>query len=377
MRYSRLAPLAALLALCVAMALAACDPKQEDLGVVARVNGRPITLHQLQFKHDFDQLGIAAVNPSVARLKEEYGQALSELVIRELIFQTLAAKGLAVTDEELAAAEANIRTDYPEGAFEEVLVEEYIDINFWRDELRARLSVEKFFAEVLRPGVSIDYREAEQYYQNHMQDFYMPQRVRFVRVSGPSRDVVENALESYKGGGSLEAMAAEFDQIATREIVMRQDRLTKDWGDALGGLKPGEASPVLTTRRGFEALVFSETIPAQTLDPSQAYPLIERELLDRKLVEAFSAWLDAQMAVARITVTPLLEIDPDDRQGEDGTPAQGLEEQGGETDIPADGELGPDGDTPPEADTPPEERETVLPPGVDGKVVPDASGKNN
>jgi len=377
MQYLRLAPLTTLLALCVAMALAACDPKQEEQGVVARVNGQPITLHQLQFKHDFDQLGIAATNPSVAKLKSEYGQALSELVIRELLSQTLAAKGLAVTDEELAAAEASIRADYPEGAFEEVLVEEYIDINFWREELRARLSVEKFFAEVLRPGISIDYREAEQYYADHVQDFYMPQRVRFVRVGGPSRDVVENALEFYKGGESLDAMTAEFDQISTREIVMRQDRLTKDWADALGGLKPGESSPVLTARRGFEALVFSERIPAQTLDPSQAYPLIERELLDNKLMAAFSAWLDGQMAVAVITVTPLLEIDPDDRQGEEDTPAPGLDQQAGETDIPADGELGPHGDTNPEADTPPEERETVLPPGVDGKIVPDASGKGD
>jgi hypothetical protein len=305
----------------------------------------------------------------VARHKSEYGQALSELIIRELLAQTLAAKGLAVTDEELASAEANIRADYPEGAFEEVLVEEYIDVNYWREELRARLAVEKFFAEVLRPGVSIDYREAERYYRDHVQDFHVPERVRFVRVGGPSRDVVENALESYKAGDSLEAVSADFEQISTREIVMRRDRLTKDWSDALGGLKPGEASPVLTARRGFEALVFSEVIPAQTLDASQAYPLIERELLDQKLVAAFSAWLDGQMATADIAVTPLLEIEPEDRQGEEAAPGVEVPE------TPADGELGPDADTPPEADTPPQERDEVLPPGVEGPA-PGAPGSN-
>lgn len=296
-------------AFAAALCLAACDPKPDDTGIVARVNGRPISLHQLQLKHDFDQLGLAPGNPSVARLRDEYGASLSDLVIRELVFQELEERGIAVTDEEVAAAEADIRADYPEGAFEEVLVEEYIDINYWRDELRARLSIEKFFDEVLRPGVTIDYREAEEYYRDHLNDFYLPQRVQFVRVGGPSRDVMENAIKFYRGGGALDAMSAEFDQITVRSITMHEDRLTKDWADALSNLESGEVSGVMTAGNGFEALIFQENIPERVLAPSQAYPAIERELLDRKLLDAFNAWLEARLATATISVTPHLDLD--------------------------------------------------------------------
>jgi len=339
MPYLHLRTLLPLTVLAALLVLSACDAKQDETGIVARVNGRPISLHQLQLKHDFDQLGMAIANPSVARLKDEYGMALADLVVRSLVFQTLEAKALAVTDAELAEAEAEIRKDYPEGSFEEVLVEEYIDINYWRDELRARLSVTKFFDEVLRLGISIDYREAEDYYREHIQDFYMPSRVRLVRISGPSRDVMENALESYKANRTLEAMSAEFDQISTREIVLREDRLTKDWRDALSGLKPGEVSSIMTAQSGFEALLFAEKIPASVLAPSQAYPAIERELLDRKLMEAFNAWLDQEMAAADITVTPLLELDATDKADAKALEMDVPESPDGELPQDPDGEL--------------------------------------
>ncbi len=330
--FSRLRPVLLLLVSALALVAASCGaPPEEETGVVARVNGRPITLHQLQLKHDFDQLGMAAANPSVTRLKGEYGAALADLIVRALVFQTLEAKNLSVTDEEVAAAEADIRTDYPDGAFEEVLVEEYIDINYWRDELRARLAVDKFFNEVLRPGISIDYREAEEYYREHIQDFYMPSRVRLVRISGPSREVVESAIDFFKGGGSLDAMSAEFDQVAAREIVLREDRLTKDWTDALSGLKPGEVSGIMTAQSGFEALLFAEKIPARVLAASQAYPVIERELVDRKLMDAFGEWLDGEMARADIKVTPLLEMEAKDSADgvEAAQAAQDQDKQGG------------------------------------------------
>lgn len=299
----------ALLVVLAVTVLGACDPKQDDTGVVARVNGRPISLHQLQLKHDFDHLGLAADNPTVNRLKGEYGAALTDLLVRELVFQALETRGLTVTDDEVAVAEVDIRKDYPEESFEEVLVEEYIDINYWRDELRARLSVEKFFDEVLRPGISIDYREAEEYYREHIQDFYMPKRVRLFRITGPSREVLENAIDFYKKGGELNVVGEKFDQVVVRDITMREDRMTKNWRDAVKGLAPGESSGVMASLEGFEALLFAENIPARVLAASLAYPAIERELVDRKLMEAFNVWLEKRMAEANIVVTPLLEVD--------------------------------------------------------------------
>ncbi|BBD07617.1 peptidylprolyl isomerase [Desulfovibrio ferrophilus] len=288
--------------------LSGCGGDQEEHGIVARVNGRPITLEQLQLKYDFKKLSYAAETAGVAALKKDYGGILTDLIVQELVTQELETLGLSVTDEELAAAENEIRADYPEGAFEEVLVEEYLDLEFWRQELRNRLVMEKFFSEVLRPDITIGYEEAEAYYKTHIQDFFLPSRLSFQLVSGPSREGVQNALDLYRKGETLESLQGRFDRIAIREIRLREDRLTVNWKNALKGLAPGEASSVLGGENGYEALVFSEKIPAKVLDPSQAYPVVERVLLDQKLRESFDSWLDDALAVAVIKVTPHLPI---------------------------------------------------------------------
>lgn len=302
-----------IISLCVLLLLAlavlpACTPEQDDTGIVARVNGRPITLERLQVRYDFKKLAVASETPSVAGLKKEYGGILADILMEELVAQDLESLDLAVTDEELQAAEDEVRADYPEGAFEAVLVEEYIDLDSWRQELRGRLTMEKFFREVLRPGITIGYQEAEAYYREHIQDFYLPEREHFYLVTSRGRDAIESALENLRKGEAIEDQPARFDRVNVRELRVRVDQLTVTWKNALKGLAPGEASSVLTAKGGYEALVYVGPIAAKVLSPTQAYPVVERELLDAKLHEAFNLWLNDALAAATISVTPHLPI---------------------------------------------------------------------
>ncbi|MEW5772651.1 MAG: peptidylprolyl isomerase [Thermodesulfobacteriota bacterium] len=296
-------------ALALVLVLAACTRSPEEKGVVAKVNGRPITLQQLEMRHSFSALsGPGENNPTVARLQEEYGQVLGGLVVLELVAQSLEKRGIPVADEELGKAEAEIRADYPEGAFEQVLVEEYIDLATWRQQLRSRLAVEKFFREVLRPEIKLDYQEAEAYYKEHIHDFYLPPRVRFVMLRGPSLALVDQAVEALGQSLDLAAVNEKLPQVQAQDLKMREDRLPSAWRGALKGLDPGQASQSLADRDGFTRLILLENTPAKVLDPSRAYPLVEKVLVEQKLGQAFDAWLTAQLATADIRVTPLLSL---------------------------------------------------------------------
>lgn len=310
MLHDRVSRMVLMAAVALSLAAAACSSNTEEEGIVARVNGRPITLHQLELKYDFMHIsGGGDLNPTVAKLREDYGQLLGDLVVQSLVEQELEHRGMAVTDEEMAAAEAEVRADYPEGTFEQVLVEEYIDINYWREELRARLSMEKFFSDVLRPQIRLDYQEAEAYYREHLSDFYLPARVRFYLVRGPSRELVQSALKLYREEGDIKAVEGKFDRVTVRELKMREDRLTVDWAGALKGLEPGEAGPILSDDTSYMALVFQEKSSARVLDPSRAYPVVEKVLLEEKLREAFQDWLSREMGQAQIVVSPHLKLD--------------------------------------------------------------------
>ncbi len=155
-------------------------------------------LSQLEFQHDQFQADTAgAYVPSVEKLKGEYGDILTDLIVQELVLQELVRQELPVTDHELLKAEEVVRADYPEGAFDQMLVEEYIDLKSWRKQLKNHLAMKKFFQQVLRPQIKIDYKEAQQYYRDHISDFYLPESLRILVVRGPSRGLVGKAVEKF------------------------------------------------------------------------------------------------------------------------------------------------------------------------------------
>lgn len=293
-----------ILILFFAVVLSACAGDSDDMGIVARVNGEPIYLTQLEFQHDqFQSDYVGAYVPSVDKLRSEYGDILTDLIVQELVAQELKRRDMAVTDEEVQAAEDAVRADYPEGAFEQVLVEEYIDLKSWRQQLRYHLARRKFFHQVLRPQIKIDYKEAEQYYRDHISDFYLPESLRVLVVRGPSRELVERAVEKYLVDQDQMALATAFGEVETREVMVREGRLSAAWRNALKGLEPSQSSSVQADRFGFESLVLLERSKAKVLAPAQAYPLVEEALLDSKLQHAFETWLSEALVAAKISVS--------------------------------------------------------------------------
>lgn len=304
--------------LCIVLVLGAgCSNNAEDMGIVARVNGAPIYLSQLEFQHDQFQADTAGgYVPSVDKLRREYGDILTDLIVQELVLQELVKQDLPVTDHELVKAEETVRADYPEGAFDQMLVEEYIDLKSWRKQLKNHLAMKKFFQQILRPQIKIDYKEAQQYYRDHISDFYLPESLRVLVIRGPSREIVGKAVEKFLEERDHLNLATMFGEVETREVVVREGRLSAAWKNAISGLSVGQASGVLTDRFGFEALVLLERSPAKVLAPAQAYPLVEKALLENKLRDAFENWLAGSVSTAKITVSSHLlpsseELEPE------------------------------------------------------------------
>lgn len=309
---------APLLALALLLALCACTRRsQGESGVVARVNGWAITLDMLEFQYDqlhFDALG--GSTPSVSSLREAYGDILGQLIAQELVAQELEKRGQEVSGEELAKAEGEIRGDYGGEAFDQMLADEYIDLRQWRRQLKALLGVEKFQRLVLRPSIRLDYREVEAYYREHLDDFRLPERLRLLVVRGPDRPGVDKALVLYRQRQGTEnlvaALAAALPEVQAREIVLARALMSPAWADALHG-DSGRAGAILQGRGGFEGVLLLERLPAQTQDIAQAYQQVEAALLERRLQEAFEAWLAKAVDASVIRVSGrLLRQAPDE-----------------------------------------------------------------
>ncbi len=307
--------------LALAVLVSGCAPERDEPGVVATVNGRPITLSRLEFVHALKQMGAPGLqNPTVEQLRGEYGDILADMILLELIAQELDDRGLSVTDQDVADVEAEVRRDYPDDAFDAMLIEENIDLDRWREGVRSKLAAERFFRDVLAAGSKVGVQEAAEYYKAHSREFVRPERVRFLLVRAKDRKGTQKLLNQYKKQGGLETGDRDGGSVV-RELSLRPESLPPAWKKALKGLKPGKASKIGSGGGGAEALVLLERIPEKSLDAAQAYPLVQKALVAQKAREAFAGWVREATKNARIKVSSRLidsgrEARTADRDGE-------------------------------------------------------------
>lgn len=276
--------------------------------MVARVNGEPVLLSEVEVVHDLKYLtGPRDSVPSLQRMQEEYGDVLAEILVQRLIAQFLNGAGLAVSDNEVEVAEMVVRSDYPEGAFEQMLIDQYINLDQWREQLRAVLSQEKLIQKVLRPTLTIDYPAVDAYYREHIADFYLAPQVRFLLIQGRDRELVEKVMADSVADSDPETLSMRFDRVEVQSYTLLEDNIPGDWQALLSGLEPNQSTPLLLLgEEGYQALVLMERTDARIIDPVQAYPIVERILLERKLQQAYDVWLEIMLQTADIQVNQQL-----------------------------------------------------------------------
>ncbi len=302
-------------ALCFA---AGCEDRPQP-GEVARINGRGITLAQLEAMQgsSFPDWP-ASASEDRNGLRKQYGPALTDLMALELVKQQLERKKMAVTDEEVAVEEAQIRADYPPGAFEAMLVNEGIDRESWRFLLRNKLSLQRFIMKMLRPEISISPEETTGYYREHEAEFVRPAWARFIMISGPSKELVEQAKAKLAATGDPVRLQADFAALAVRTVRMDKNRLLPDFVKELDRMRPGQFSPVIKGGDEFHVLLLLEATAERRLSPTEAYPQIEETLLEGKLHTAYNTWIQGRLAKADIKVSPHLLPVQETRQGDPG-----------------------------------------------------------
>ena len=154
-------PLCMALACCCCLLLAACFEARLPDGVVATVNGEPITLRRLQTLLDSRSPSLGAMRtPSLENMRREYGEALGTLIIYALVRQDLQRLQMAVSPAALEAAVAEVKNDYGGGdGLDKFLAEESLDPAEWRALLLDHLSMLAFEKKVLASGIRISLPE--------------------------------------------------------------------------------------------------------------------------------------------------------------------------------------------------------------------------
>jgi hypothetical protein len=147
------------------VSLWACGPSGSEHAedYLIRVGERKVTVREFLQAFELAQTaypGSDAQKP--AGMKEARTQLLNEMATELVMFKRAGELGLSVSDAELEAAVAAVRSDYPPGVFESA-----VSFDAWKHRLRSRLLMEKLVDAELRGQIAISAEDVAGYYDQH------------------------------------------------------------------------------------------------------------------------------------------------------------------------------------------------------------------
>ncbi len=289
---------------CLMPVLAVCSNDQDKAGVVARVNGVPIYLEDVEAGHDFYFFEWSdPLPPTAQEMKNRYGQVLLDFILIELMKAEFDVRTLTMLQDEVRRVEDEIREDYPDGQFERVLTEEYIDLQYWRTRIGHKLLWEEFVKKVLMPGIQVELDEITDYYYANIHDFYIPDRLVYFYLGAPERDMLEYALEKLQSGHDLDGIRQELGNVHLARYEVRVDQLSLNMSEELQSLEEGQAGEIKEEGlHGFSVFYLLEKKEEQLLKPHQVYKLIEEIIINKKLVSSFNMWLAETLEKSKIEI---------------------------------------------------------------------------
>lgn len=291
---------------CCCLLLAACFEARLPDGVVATVNGEPITLRRLQTLLDSRAPSLGAMRtPSLENMRREYGEALGTLIIYALVRQDLQRLQMAVSTATLEAAVADVKNDYGGGdGLDKYLAEESLDPAEWRALLLDHLSMLAFEKKVLASGIRISLPELRDYYQTHEEDFKMPETQRVCLISAESRKDLDGFCAVFPA-----AAAEARKKVQLQCLNVRTGDLPQSWQKAAAALKPGQCASPRQEDGLWRGLALVENHPPVQMNLAEIYPILEGILREQKMAEAFEDWLEKSLAASTIKVAADIKQD--------------------------------------------------------------------
>ncbi|RQD65575.1 MAG: peptidyl-prolyl cis-trans isomerase [Desulfonatronovibrio sp. MSAO_Bac4] len=288
-----------------------CSQNEYSEDVVARVNGNPVYLKDIEAGYDmffFDWMD--PLPPSLQEMKGAYGQVLLDKILLLLIEDELKEQGLNVADSEIQEIEDQIREDYPDDEFEKILIEEYIDLNYWRTGIRNKVMWDKFVTRVLYSDIDVRLEEIMSYYQDNIYKFHLPERVIFIYLNAGSQEVLEQAMEkisSMESSQDLITKILSIEGLKANQYEMRVDQLPLNLAGDIKVMEPGSFNRIRPDdNQGFFVLYVAEFLEDQLLKPYQVYDLIEEKILEKKLSDKFKQWLEQAVLKSNIEINSTL-----------------------------------------------------------------------
>ena len=160
-------PAVLLLTVCFLTSCAKPESKDQDEYLI-RIGERVVTV--LDFNKAFE-IAEAAFPHNVLQdssaLKEAKKRLLNQMTEEMVLLERAKELGVSILESEVDKNIAAIKSDYPEGVFEEILLEYAVSYESWKKGLKTRMLIEKLIQKELSAQIVITADDISRYYEEN------------------------------------------------------------------------------------------------------------------------------------------------------------------------------------------------------------------
>jgi parvulin-like peptidyl-prolyl isomerase len=273
--------------------------------VLALVNGDTITLDELNaaFKTLIPEEG---AQPDPAETKNLREEILNQLIEKKLLLQEAKHRGMQVTKEELDLTIEQMRGDYPEQEFDELLKRSSLTPERWKQEITENLLIDKLIDTVISSRLKISEEEVKAYYEKHHSEFEKKEEVRARQIVVAAEEEAKSIHEQLRNG-------ADFVKLATEKSISPDKANGGDLGyftrgqmpeefDIVFTLKVNAISPIVKSPYGYHIFKVEERHAPRFQSLVEAREMIHQQLVDEKEDQLRSEWIKELKSKADIQI---------------------------------------------------------------------------
>ena len=275
--------------LVVILLFAGCRKRPEEKGIVALVNGEPITLEE------FNET-LLPYSPSKEEIPGLKRRILDQLVEKKFKLQEARNLGLTVTDEELNQRIKETMNSYPKSEFVTFLTKEGTTFEEWKNGVRENILFEKLITSQVYLPIKVREKEIIAYYQEHQNQFKEPKKFRIRQILVENQAAAEEILKALGKGEGFEDLARKRSLSPDKKRggdmgYFSMEEMLAEWEEAVGKLSPGEISYPVESPYGWHIFKLESVKSPRTVSLKEVRKKIKEKLLLKRREGALKEWL--------------------------------------------------------------------------------------
>ncbi|MEW6075255.1 MAG: peptidyl-prolyl cis-trans isomerase [Candidatus Omnitrophota bacterium] len=278
--------------LCASAGIRPCMAQKK---IIAVVNNEVITQKDLEDFTRFMRIQLSQQYEGKeleAKMQSMKLDLVEKLIEDRLILQEAKKNKVSADANQVKAKLEEIKKRYGSNmAFQDAIAAQGLVEADIEERLKEQMSMYEFIQQKIKSRIIVKPEEVTEFFNTHKAEFVIEPQREFESVAARSAQAAEQIRAQLQAGKTMQEVA-EAQGLSVTNVTSSRRELKKEIGDAVFGLKEGQASQPLRIEGAYYIFRLTRTIASRGQEISEVQDAIYRLLFEMKFQEDLRKWLD-------------------------------------------------------------------------------------